>query len=370
MGLSVAEAAARRGLRCVVLDRGDPGAASWASAGMIAPLAEVPGDSEVERRFFELCRRSRDLWRGWAERLEDATGMDLGYDREGALVIERDDALAQAAQRVGEEHRRLDAGEMRRLVPDLDPALDGGLHLPGEHRVDNRRVCRALLRRLGDLGVEMRRGASVERVEGEGDGARLRGNVDGAEFDLSAARALVAAGAWTPKIAGIDALAELPIRPLRGQMLRLGQVSWPFGGSLRGDVFYAVRRRENELLVGATEDRAGYAPYTTAGGLGLLVDWIRSVLPGMAERPVAETWAGLRPTPPDGRPLLGPLDESGATWVAAGHHRNGILLTPWTASAMARWIVEGEEPEPDVRRLFDPHRFAPAGDPSPAGSPC
>lgn len=136
--------------------------------------------------------------------------------------------------------------------------------------------------------------------------------------------------------------------------MRLSGVDWPFQGCVRGTGFYAVRRRNGDLLIGATEDEAGFECVVTSDGLAQLTSWLRRVFPTLSDHPVTETWAGLRPSTPDGRPILEQVESN--VWVAAGHHRNGILLTPWTAQAMGHWIADDERP--DSCELFSLQRFA------------
>ena len=361
IGLACAEALAERGLRVQVVDRAEVGAASWvgtaswASAGMIAPLAEVPPAEMPEHdRFLEIGLRSRDLWTSWAPALEEATGQDVDYDRSGAfLVADRphDDPgrlgrFLATARSAGEPADQLDAEAVRRLVPDAAPDLDFGLRLSGEHRVDNRKVCAALRLRLEAHGVQTVQ-SEVRKIERHSGNLVIRTD----RGTLRAGRVLVAAGAWSGQIAG---LPDVPVSPLRGQMLRLSGVHWPFQGCVRGTHFYAVRRRGIDLLIGATEDPAGFDCRVTPEGLAQLTGWLRRVFPSLADRHVVETWAGLRPATPDGRPILEQVESD--LWIAAGHHRNGILLTPWTALTMARWIVDGAKP--DQQDLFAVDRFA------------
>lgn len=360
VGLACAEALALRGLQVALVDREDPKrpaglGATWASAGMIAPLAEVPeGDP-----FLDVCLGSRDLWTRWAPDLEDATrseldGGTLDYDRSGAFLVadrphvepDRLERFAEAARLAGEPLERPAHEAIRRSIPDASPDLDFGLRLAGEHRVDNRRVCVALHHRLRALGVELTR-ADVQSIEAQSGEVVVRT----AEGTLRAGAVLVAAGAWS---AGIAGLPELPISPLRGQMMRLKGVDWPFQGCVRGTGYYAVRRRNGDLLIGATEDDAGFHCAVTPSGLAELTGWLGRVFPSLIDHPVTETWAGLRPSTPDGRPILEQVENR--VWVAAGHHRNGILLAPWTAQTMTRWIVDGSPPV--ERDLFALGRFA------------
>ena len=323
---------------------------SHAGAGMLAPLAEVPDDGP----FFEICRQARDMWRDLAPRLYDATGIDLDYDHSrdpsgktsGTLVLDEGQlpALRRSATELGERHRVLEPAQARALIPDLAPSTTPALHLPDEHRIDNRAACAALAEHLRHLGVRWRLNHKALEV-------RARPNdvvVTSHQGDYSAGKVLVCAGAWSGTIAG---LPPLPVFPVRGQMLRLDAVDWPFIGSLRGSQLYAVRRRGGGLLVGATvEPEADFEVAVTAQGIDHLRSFIDQHLPALRNAPISSTWAGLRPGTPDQRPLIGPIHNN--LWLATGHYRNGILLAPWTAQFISRWLDSGRNPDPIAARLF------------------
>jgi glycine oxidase len=160
---------------------------------------------------------------------------------------------------------------------------------------------------------------------------------------------LLAAGAWSGAIPG---LPPLPVRPVRGQIVRLGGAAWPWRGIVRDREEYAVRRGEGSLLVGSTLEEAGFDASATAGGVRYLLDWARRLLPGLADAPIESLWAGLRPASPDAMPLIGPLPGLPVV-VATGHYRNGIVLAPWTAHEVARIVQTGNP----GREIFSPTRF-------------
>lgn len=340
----------RRGWSVEILDAGHPGAASAASAGMLGPLAEA----EKTGPFFTACRRSLELWDPWSEDLRSASGMDLDHDRSGSLLVEDDEpgrlqTLERLAKDVGEPHEWVPRAELRRQIPDLAPEVREALLLPREHRIDNRLVCRALGETLERAGVSVLPEHRVLRVHAGRDSVELEG--DG--WRRSAARLLVAGGAWS---GGIEGIPSLPVRPIRGQMLRLAGIQWPWLGNLRGPHFYAVRRAGDRLLVGATVEDAGETAVTTPGGLRQLRNFCARLLPGVLGRPVEASWAGLRPGTPDGLPILGPMPGSrGAVWIATGHYRNGVLLAPWTSQALASALTESNAEA--LPKDFLPDRF-------------
>ncbi|HZI63592.1 MAG TPA: FAD-dependent oxidoreductase, partial [Thermoanaerobaculia bacterium] len=324
IGLACARELAGRGLRVALYERERPsGAASPASAGLLAPLSHLP----VPGAFIDALKRARDEWPEWCAALADESGVEVELDASGLLLFAADDRQEEFLERVRHSARacaepveEIDVAAAVSQVPDLAPAVRRALRLAGELRVDNEAVLAALRAAAERRGVEVVHGPPVEALDTLPGAVAARG----AGFRRAAAWAVVAAGAWSGQIAGI---APLPIFPLRGQMLRLRGVRWPWGGSLRDADVYAVRRGSEDLLVGATVERAGFAAEVTAEGIAGLLQAALTLLPGLAPRPIVSSWAGLRPGSPDQQPLIGPVAER--VLAATGHHRDGILLAPW-----------------------------------------
>ena len=351
IGLSCARELALAGFKVELLERLPAGAeASIAAAGMLSPLTEVPEPGP----FFEACRASRDLWLPLVAALQEETGLTVEHDASGALLVALDeddeahlDRLAAAARKLGEAVDEVGRRALRRWVPDVSPAVRRAVHLPGEHRVDNVQACAVLATAALRAGVVITYGCEVERVERRGRKAVRVVTGDGESRD--AGLLVLAAGAWSGRVPG---LPELPVRPVRGQMLLLGGVEWPWKGIVRGIYGYAVRRGFTGLLVGATVEEAGFHSYTTVAGIGGLLAFVRQAFPGLDEARLEATWAGLRPGTPDGLPIVGRLPRWPAL-LATGHFRNGILLAPWTAREIVR-LAKGDGTE---EAAFSPARF-------------
>jgi glycine oxidase len=351
IGLACARELAGRGLRVALYERKRPsGAASPASAGLLAPLSHLPAPGV----FVDTLKRARDDWPQWCAALADESGVEVELDASGLLLLAADDRQEEFLERVRHSARacaepveEIEVAAAARLVPDLAPGLRRALRLAGELRVDNQAVLAALRAAAGRRGVEVVHGPPVEALDALPGAVAARG----AGFRREAGWAVVAAGAWSGQIAG---LAPLPIFPLRGQMLRLRGVRWPWAGALRDADVYAVRRGSEDLLVGATVERVGFAAEVTAEGIGGLLQAALRLLPGLGPRPIVSSWAGLRPGSPDQQPLIGPVAER--VLAATGHHRDGILLAPWTAQRVAELLAAGGR-EP-AGWPFSPSRFA------------
>jgi glycine oxidase len=349
VGLACAWRAAQRGLSVVVLDRARAGAgASSAAAGMLAPVTEAEFGEEALLR---LNLAGAQSWPAFAAELAERSGLDTGYRECGALVVaaDRDDLgeirrLHELQLSLGLDAEWLTGRECRRLEPGLSPRVGGGVLAPHDHQADPRATLAALRAAVEHQGGELLEGVDVARVE---EGALVTG-----AGIVRAEQAVVAAGAWSPGLAP-DAP---PVRPVKGQILRLRDAAAPLAGRIvRTPRCYVVPRRSGEVVVGATVEERGFDPAVTAGGVHRLLEAAWEVLPDVEERELVETAASFRPGTPDNAPVVGRGAPGGPIW-ATGHHRNGILLAPITAAAVASMLA-GDEP-PEVIRDFAPGRFA------------
>jgi glycine oxidase len=342
IGLACAWRAAGRGLRTIVLDAGEPGA--WqVAAGMLAPVSETePGESAS----VELGLRAARGFEGFC----DALGEDVGLRRTGTLLVARDRDEAEALERSlayrrerGLEVERLRPSQARRAEPALAPTVRLALDVPGDHSVDPRRMVAALAAAFERAGGTRRRARVTDAFEG---GLRL----DSGEV-VAARQVLIATGTGT-----IDAPDPVPVRPVKGQVLRLRDPRGPglIQRTVRGPQAYLVPRADGTYVLGATmEERGDTAP--TAEGVYELLRDMSEIVPGVLELEIEELLAGLRPATPDNLPAIGPGTVDGLLW-ATGHFRNGILLAPLTAELIA--AAAAGEPLPEWAAQVDPRRFA------------
>ena len=353
IGLAVARELALQGLQVEIVERLAAGSeASLASAGMLIPLGDLP----APRAFVDACLASRDLWGPWVAALESETGLSVDYDRSGALVValgqedddEELDRILATARELGEPAREIDLSTLRRWVPDITPEVRRALHLSGEHRVDNVQLCAVLAQAVQKLGATIHYGSEAERVERRPEGTVL---VSGHHWRKEARLLVLAAGAWSGLI---PELPPLPVRPVRGQIVLLGGIEWPWSGSLRRGHSYVVRRGATGLLVGSTLEESGFDKHNTVDGVEELLAFARRLLPGIGRARLETVWAGLRPGTPDDLPILGPL-PGWPVLAATGHYRNGILLAPWTARRVAGLAAGKDEEIPEL----SPRRFLP-----------
>ncbi|MFF1697277.1 glycine oxidase ThiO [Streptomyces sp. NPDC058257] len=362
IGLVTAWRAAQRGLSTAVVDPEPGGGAAQVAAGMLAAVTEL---HYGEQTLLGLNLASARRYPEFAAELAEASGRDVGYRACGTLAVALDSddrahlrELHALQERSGLTSEWLSGRECRRLEPMLAPGVRGGLRVDGDHQIDPRRLAAALLVACERAGVIFHR-AWAERLTVAGD--RATGVVLADGTALEAGQTVLAAGSLSGRLAGVPEGVLPPVRPVKGQVLRLTVperyapfLSRTVRAVVRGSHVYLVPRENGELVVGATSEELGWDTTVTAGGVYELLRDAHELVPGITELPLTETRAGLRPGSPDNAPLLGPTALPGLQ-LATGHYRNGVLLTPVTGEVLAHALTTGELP--DEARGFTPLRF-------------
>ncbi len=342
-----------------VLERDEPGSgATHVAAGMLAPVGEANwGEDAIVR----MAATSALRWPEFAAELQRDSGLEPGYEARGAIHVALDRDEAEELRRRFELMTSLDLGvewlrprECRELEPGLSPSCTAGVHVPREAAVDPRLLVPALVAAVHAAGGEVLTRTEVVDAIFEQD--RLAGVVTGEGREHRSDRVVLATGAWSGAGSWLPPSARPPVRPVKGQLLVLR-------GSLEQIVathivnterVYHVPRADGRLVVGATVEERGFDLQVTAGGVHELLREAYRALPDVAELELVETLAGLRPGTPDNAPLIGPGTLDGLI-LATGHYRNGMLLTPVTAEAVAAMLA-GDPVPPEVQAAH-PGRF-------------
>lgn len=363
IGLAIAWRSARRGVRVAVVDSAPGGGASAVAAGMLAPVGEVRYGEESHLR---VNLESAASYPSFVAELEDETGHDVAYRTCGMLAVALDAGdravlgdLGGFQRSLGLDVEALTGRECRRLEPLLSPSVQGGLLVAGDHQVDPRRLASALLAAAERAGAAVVRHSVASLVTSGEAVAGVR--LDGGGV-MEADTVVLAAGCHSGDIAGVPDEVRLPVRPVKGQVVRLQVppayrpfLSRSVRGVVRGSSVYLVPRENGELVVGATQEEQGFDTKVTAGGVYELLRDAHSLVPAVTELELVETSAGLRPGAPDNAPIVGPTAFPGLV-AATGHYRNGVLLTPVTADAVATVLADGELPE--LMQPCSPQRFS------------
>jgi glycine oxidase len=360
IGLAIGWRASQRGLRTLVLDAADPAmGATHVAAGMLAPVSEATFGEE------SLLALNLEAARGYphfVEELEQKAGSATGYQPSGTLAVAlgRDDAellrrLHEFQLSLGLDAEWLLRSECRALEPGLAPGVVGGIRSSIDRQISPRLLAIGLLRAFERSGGELRSNAPVTEVTASGE------SVDGVKLEsgerIGAGSVVIAAGWQSGEIGGLPPAARVPVRPVKGQVLRLrGDPRAPVARRVvRTPAVYVVPRGDGRVVVGATVEERGADTAVTAGGVFALLRSAYEALPGVSELELVEATAGLRPAAPDNAPIVGPGALEGLVWATA-HWRNGILLAPITAEAVVKLLTGGGPTQ--LFEPFSPARFA------------
>ena len=361
IGLAVGWRLARKGAAVELFDRDTAGrGASWAAAGMLAPVSEVGFEDEG---FLSLGRESLRLFPEFLGELERDGGVAVRLDTRGTLILglDRDDAerlrrLYDFREHLGLTVTWLSGTEAREIEPLVSPRVSSGIWIPDDHQVDNRVLVEALkaaFQRCGGTLHEHRPVSEVLLRGGRVAGVRTElGNVD-------AACIVIAAGCWSKQIGGIPKELLPPVRPVKGQIITLSaDEMYPFVHVIRAPDAYLVPKGDGRIVLGASEEDVGFDATVTAGAIYRLLERGWRAVPSIYDLPIREIIAGLRPGSRDHDPIVGKTGVEGL-YYATGHYRHGILLTPVTALEISGLILEGKST--GVFAPFSPTRFHPVG---------
>lgn len=373
IGLASAWRLGQAGGSVVVVDPAPGSGASGVAAGMLAPVTEARLGEDA---LWRLNRESWARWPAFATEVEAASGRPVGYRDDGTLMVALDaddravlDDLAARHRTMGLAVDRLRGRDARALEPGLAPGVRAGLLAADERSVDPAALVEALVVAVERAGVTLLRGV-VEELALDAAGARAVGVVvrpvapAAGPTAVDADTVVLAAGCRSATLAGVPQDVRPPVRPVKGQVLTLAQpagdplLTRTVRGIVRGASVYLVPRADGRVVVGATVEERGWDTTPTAGGAYELLRDALALVPGLDDATFVAARAGLRPGSPDDLPMVGATGLPGLV-VATGHHRNGVLLTPVTADAVAATVTGATVPGEVA--ACDPGRFpAPA----------
>ncbi|HEV3302269.1 MAG TPA: glycine oxidase ThiO [Planctomycetaceae bacterium] len=351
IGLSVALELAGQGAAVTVLEQADFGReASWAGAGILPPGnpdAAVTPESQLRAL-------SHSLWPDWAEALTAETGIETGYARCGGLELRSgseenlDDLTTEIEWWRGQGVRveELDSNALKEHEPLVSPEIVAAYRLPELGQVRNPRLLKALLSGCAARGVRLRAGTPVIGLEEQGeanpeDNGRRIDSLRTHSGSVRAGRYLVTGGAWSRGLLASVGL-DVAIDPVRGQMVLLSQSPRMFSHVLQTGSRYIVPRDDGRILIGSTEEHVGFLKVNTASAVSELLAFGASRVPALAQARFERCWSGLRPGSADGLPYLGRVAGFDNLFVAAGHFRSGLQMSPGTARLIRQALLDQE----------------------------
>ena len=343
-----------RGASVTLVDcRGTALGATQAAAGMLVPYLEGFG-----RPLLPLATRSLEMYDAFVDRVSRDAGIGIEYQRTGSLqVVTADQSLdelqhiAADARAAGVQCDLLDADGARAAEPSLTPDVSGALLIKSHGFVMAADLSGALVAAAIKHNARIRVPARAQRIERERDGLRIHLDT---EATMTAQHVVVAAGSWSGRI-DIDGMAPLPVRPIRGQLLQLASDAPALKRIVWGRRCYLVPADQGTILVGATVEDAGFDERTTVAGVRDLLDSACDLVPALWHASFVGARVGLRPATPDEMPIIGRSTKMPGLVYATGHYRNGVLMAPLTARAVADLVLDNRE-DP-LLKSASPQRF-------------
>ncbi|MFN4032161.1 MAG: glycine oxidase ThiO [Fimbriimonadales bacterium] len=355
IGSAVALELRQRGAEVTLIDsNAEGGHTSAASAGMVNPFSLTPADTPALPFYLESLR----LYPDWAQTLQAISHIDIEWRQGGCLRVALTETDAQQLTaslewiRQYEPQARLIATrDALQWEPMLNPEIHAAIYLPSEGWVNTMRLMRALHQSVKLKGVNFYNGVPVLSIECAG--SRVQG-VRTVGDSLAGDAVVLASGAWT------DALTQplgihTPVVPMRGLILRIGDLPSPIQRILSSPVGYVTPRADGTALLGATREQAGYDLRAAAESYAHLLHALARIAPALLRATITGHTVGLRPDTPDHNPYIGAVEGIEGLYLATGHAYHGILMAPATAQAIADIVLNGATPLPI--EPFHPNRF-------------
>ncbi len=342
VGASIAFQVAKRGFRVVVLEKERIASqASSAAAGMLGAQSEFSSESPL----IPLALKSRALFPTLAEELKELTGIDIGLVQKGMLKIALTDKEAEELRQHYQFWKALDVSvcwfttnEVVAMEPSVTQELVGAMYLPNDGQVNARDLSIAFAKAAAVYGAEWREYTEVISIDKETEQMyRVRTNAG----MVGANAVVIATGAWAAQFlakTGID----IPMYPVKGECVFVTMEKPVIKTTIFGqNGCYIVPKKGNKLLIGATSTPNTFDKKVSVQGIASLLEQAQQILPNIREAEWEKAWAGTRPQTEDGLPYIGEHPNYERVWIAAGHYRNGILLSPITGVLVAD-LIEGK----------------------------
>ena len=335
-GSSIAYQLSKRGRQVVLIEKNQLACeASSAAAGMLAAQAEIEQDGPL----FQLALKSQAMFRELASELYETTGIDIEFVQKGIIKIAETDAIAEEIkkqvtfqQNWDPDIKWLNAHELHELEPSLSPDLPGGMYLPNDGHVMPAALSKAFAKAAIHFGAEILENTEVlsflyeqERVIG----------VKTTFGDIHCHQVVLATGAWAAQLLQETGIG-ITVYPVKGECFSVKPETPIIERTIFSDKrCYFVPKRNGEIYIGATQVENTFDKNVTLEGIAALAERAIQLVPQIKDARWERVWAGVRPQTGDGLPYIGEHPFKKGLFMAAGHYRNGILLSPVTGKLVA-----------------------------------
>ena len=337
IGLLTARALNEAGASVTIIERGQFGQeSSWAGGGILSPLSPWKYPAAVNA----LAQWSQPKYQELTQQLQQSTGTDVEWENSGLLILDTDqtDAALAWSQESGCNLSVIDADEVHSIAPAACTDQQSGIWMPDVAQIRNPILIKALLEELQQNGVRMATNTEVTHL------LTRRGHIDGVRTEYSEVMAdnvIIACGAWTAKLLK-ELGQELPVVPVRGQMILYRAKPGQLNRILLKEGHYAIPRRDGRILVGSTMEDVGFDKAITDDAREELDATAKQLVPMLADANIERHWSGLRPGSPTGIPFIGRHPKMEGLFINAGHYRNGVVMAPASAQLMVDLLLQHE----------------------------
>lgn len=384
IGCAVAYYAAKRGLHVTLIDQPKRGRATSASAGGLWPLGEsiglgcgvifhkaqiangavtdtAAGPAQLPREFLDFALQANAMFPALAQELQETGGLDIEFERTSLLFVMYDDADVAFATPLWRDcpcgrglTEWLTQEELAKEEPAVTRDVRGALRFNGDDQVNPYRLADAYRAAARALGADL---IPHTEVTGLRLAARRVTGVETTAGLISCGAVVNAAGAWAPQIGRMAGL-DIPVRPVRGQILGTETLPGVLSACLSTTDCYLAQKTHGEIIIGSTTEEVGFDVSVTPSAMKNLAAGAVRAVPFLAGVRAKRVWVGLRPGTPDELPILGPVAGLDGYYNACGHFRTGILTSPLTGLLLAETIA-GEREMSFPIEPFLLSRFAP-----------
>lgn len=342
----------KQGCSVTILDQQQAGkAASWAGGGILSPMYPWRYPQAVN----DLAKYAKPLYQAWNDKLKPITSIDFEIHETGMLIFDEDDFevgyhYAERHQEPMQEALYVEQEQIEQINPQVSTNFKHALYFPQIANVRNPRLLQSISRYLKQHPrVTWLENMPVRQLKITGDQIAAVQTENGEWIDAD--QFVFTTGAWSAQWSDQLKL-NIPVRPVQGQMVLFKTPKHWLPTMCMNQVMYLIPRQDGHIVCGSSMREVGFDTTPASEIRQKILDACFEMVPELADFPIVQEWAGLRPGSPDGIPYIGQLPQLKNSWANFGHFRNGLCMAPASA-LLLRQLMLGQP------TLVDPQAYTP-----------
>lgn len=342
----------QQGCSVTIFDQQHAGkAASWAGGGILSPMYPWRYPTAVN----QLAQYGKALYQEYNERLFPVTKIDFQIQHTGMLIFDPEDfaigqSYAQRHQEPMQYAELLQGQQLHHINPQISEQFQQALFFPHLSNIRNPRVLQSLIVYLKQQPqVKFVEHCAIRKLHIQNQKVTAVHTENGEKF--AANQVVLATGAWSQAWAEPLDL-NIPVKPVHGQMALFKTPENWLPTMCMNKVMYLIPRRDGHIVCGSSMNDFGFDNTPKADIQQNIVDAVLEMVPALAQFPLVDQWAGLRPSSPNGVPYIGQIPEVDNLWTNFGHFRNGLCMGPAAARLLRQLMLKQST-------LVDPTAYSP-----------